>query len=51
MSPVKVLGFCGLLSSGCLTLGAAWHFPPLVAAAGFIMVIANSYALFYREPK
>lgn len=47
MTPVRVLGACGIVAAVLTTLGGALDQPALLAAAGFTMLLGNCHALLW----
>lgn len=48
MSPVRVLGCCGLFASGLVAASGFLNEPILLGISGAVMVVGNLYALFSR---
>jgi hypothetical protein len=45
LSPVRVLGTCGLASAAFSTLAGFFNFPALLGVAGALMLAGNAYAI------
>ena len=44
MTPVRVLGICGLIASALAALGGFANLPVLLGASGAVMFVGNLYA-------
>ncbi len=49
MSPVKVLGACGLVAAALTAMAGGFGGSPLLLTAGVVMVLGNLHAIAHRK--
>jgi len=48
MTPIQILGLCGLTSSALVAVGGFIGIPALIGIAGVVMLVGNAYALVQK---